>query len=218
MALPNGYEKLAKDFDSFWLKFYKSSYLSPNFQRLPRCWNVKDRSRSLRLSHFALTVSFSSGFNERHDSNYSGQDAACVRSDASIPLTTGIYYFEITVLNKGTNACMSVGVSMKTSSLNKLPGSENNSFGYQMDGCVYHGSPTSSTKFGPRFSENDIIGCGVDFLSQSLFFTRNGIFLGKAFEGKVPVSSFLYSCKRFCTLHAIASYRFVINSVQNFYR
>ncbi|CAH8570193.1 unnamed protein product [Schistosoma turkestanicum] len=78
---------------------------------------------------------------------------------------------------------------MKTSSLNKFPGSENNSFGYQSDGCVYHGSPTLSTKFGPRFNENDIIGCGVDFLSQSLFFTRNGIFLGKAFEGKVPVGA-----------------------------
>ncbi|CAH8636073.1 unnamed protein product [Schistosoma intercalatum] len=187
MALPNGYDKLTKDFDSFWLKFYKSSYLSPDFQKLPRCWNVKDRSRSLRLSHFALTVSFSSGFNERNDSSYSGQEAACVRSDASIPLTTGIYYFEITLLNKGSNGCLSVGVSMKTSSLNKFPGSENNSFGYQSDGCVYHGSPTLSTKFGPRFNENDIIGCGVDFLSQSLFFTRNGIFLGKAFEGKVPV-------------------------------
>ncbi|CAI2735941.1 unnamed protein product [Schistosoma spindalis] len=86
-------------------------------------------------------------------------------------------------------SCLSVGVSMKTSSLNKFPGSENNSFGYQSDGCVYHGSPTLSTKFGPRFNENDIIGCGVDFLSQSLFFTRNGIFLGKAFEGKVPVGA-----------------------------
>ncbi|KAH8866220.1 Ran-binding protein 10 [Schistosoma japonicum] len=189
MALPNGCDKLARDFDGFWLKFYKSSCLSPNFQRLPRCWNVKDRSRSLRLSHFALTVSFSSGFNERHDSSYNAQEAACVRSDASIPLTTGIYYFETTLLNKGPNSCVSVGVSMKTSSLVKFPGSENNSFGYQSDGCVYHGSPTSFTKFGPRFNENDIIGCGVDFLSQSLFFTRNGVFLGKAFEGKVPVGA-----------------------------
>ncbi|KAK4474421.1 hypothetical protein MN116_001578 [Schistosoma mekongi] len=189
MALPNGCDKLTRDFDGFWLKFYKSSCLSPNFQRLPRCWNVKDRSRSLRLSHFALTVSFSSGFNERHDGSYNAQEAACVRSDASIPLTTGIYYFETTLLNKGPNSCVSVGVSMKTSSLVKFPGSENNSFGYQSDGCVYHGSPTSFTKFGPRFNENDIIGCGVDFLSQSLFFTRNGVFLGKAFEGKVPVGA-----------------------------
>ncbi|KAH8866217.1 Ran-binding protein 9 [Schistosoma japonicum] len=122
MALPNGCDKLARDFDGFWLKFYKSSCLSPNFQRLPRCWNVKDRSRSLRLSHFALTVSFSSGFNERHDSSYNAQEAACVRSDASIPLTTGIYYFETTLLNKGPNSCVSVGVSMKTSSLVKFPG------------------------------------------------------------------------------------------------
>lgn len=83
MALPNGYDKLTKDFDSFWLKFYKSSYLSPDFQKLPRCWNVKDRSRSLRLSHFALTVSFSSGFNERN---------------GLLKFGIGYFYFQIVVI------------------------------------------------------------------------------------------------------------------------
>nr|CAH8872454.1 unnamed protein product [Trichobilharzia regenti] len=189
MAQPNGYDKLARDFDSFWLKFYKSSCLSPNFQRLPRCWNNKDRSKSLRLTHFALTVSYSSGFNERHDTSYGGQEAASVRSDAPIPLTAGIYYYEVTVLYLGTTGGVSVGVSMKTSSLSKLPGSENNSFGYQTDGYAYHGSSNSTTKLGPRFGENDVIGCGVDFLSHSLFFTRNGVFLGRAFEGKLPVGA-----------------------------
>ncbi|OON16359.1 hypothetical protein X801_07829 [Opisthorchis viverrini] len=64
--------------------------------------------------------------------------------------------------------------------------SEHSSFGYHNDGSVYHGSASAGIKFGPRFGENDTVGCGVDFMSRSLFFTRNGVFLGKAFEGKVP--------------------------------
>ncbi|GAA51888.1 Ran-binding protein 10 [Clonorchis sinensis] len=66
--------------------------------------------------------------------------------------------------------------------------SEHSSFGYHNDGSVYHGSASAGIKFGPRFGENDTVGCGVDFMSRSLFFTRNGVFLGKAFEGKVPAS------------------------------
>lgn len=78
-----------------------------------------------------------------------------------------------------------------------------------MDGCVYHGSSSVSTKFGPRINENDVIGCGVDFLSQSLFFTRNGIFLGKAFEGIVPVSVYIYTL---CIVHNLFStYRLIKN-------
>ncbi|KER22519.1 hypothetical protein T265_09413 [Opisthorchis viverrini] len=83
---------------------------------------------------------------------------------------------------------MAIGVATKTSSLTKLPGSEHSSFGYHNDGSVYHGSASAGIKFGPRFGENDTVGCGVDFMSRSLFFTRNGVFLGKAFEGKVPAS------------------------------
>lgn len=36
--------------------------------------------------------------------------------------------------------------------------------------------------FCPKFAQNDIIGCGIAFVSQKIFFTRNGTLLGRAFD------------------------------------
>ncbi|THD25389.1 Ran-binding protein 9 [Fasciola hepatica] len=189
MAYPPGGGRISKEIDEYMLRVYKTEAKAQESQRLPKFWNTKDRSRHLRLSHFALSITYSGGFSERHDANYTNGEAACVRADAPIPLTTGIYYFEITVSSRSNNGrSIAVGVATKASSLVKLPGTEHSSFAYHSDGSVFHGSPTLSTKFGPRFAENDTVGCGVDFISRSLFFTRNGVFLGKAFEGKIPAS------------------------------
>lgn len=189
MAAASGCDRLAKEIDIYASKVYKVDAKDPNYQRLPKCWNSRDRSKYLKLSHFSLTVTYASNCSDRHESNYSSLDPAVVRADAPIPLTTGLYYFEITLSNKNSNGkSFSIGVVTKSSSLSKLPGSEHSSFGYNNDGSICHGSTTSSTKFGPRIVENDTVGCGVDFMSRSLFFTRNGIFLGKAFEGKIPAS------------------------------
>ncbi|KAA3672138.1 uncharacterized protein DEA37_0014248, partial [Paragonimus westermani] len=189
MALSSGGDRLAREIDEYALRLYKTDPRDSNHPRLPRCWSSKDRSRTLKLSHFALAVTYGGGYSERHDPTYNNHEPATVRADVPIPLTTGIYYFEVTVSNKGNNGrSVSVGVVTKSSNLTKLPGCEHSSFGYHNDGSVYHGSSSSGLKFGPRIVENDTVGCGIDFMSRSLFFTRNGIFLGKAFEGKIPVS------------------------------
>ncbi|VDP87126.1 unnamed protein product [Echinostoma caproni] len=189
MAYPPGRGRISKEIDEYMLRIYKTDGSAPESQRLPKFWNTKDRSRHLRLSHFALSITYSGGFSERHDSNYTNGEAACARADAPIPLTVGIYYFEITISSRGGNGrSVAVGVATKASSLVRLPGTEHSSFAYHSDGSVFHGSPTLSSKFGPRFAENDTVGCGVDFISRSLFFTRNGVFLGKAFEGEIPAS------------------------------
>ncbi|KAF8568491.1 hypothetical protein P879_03969 [Paragonimus westermani] len=189
MALSSGGDRLAREIDEYALRLYKTDPKDSNHPRLPRCWSSKDRSRTLKLSHFALAVTYGGGYSERHDPTYNNHEPATVRADVPIPLTTGIYYFEVTVSNKGNNGrSVSVGVVTKSSNLTKLPGCEHSSFGYHNDGSVYHGSSSSGLKFGPRIVENDTVGCGIDFMSRSLFFTRNGIFLGKAFEGKIPAS------------------------------
>lgn len=42
---------------------------------------------------------------------------------------------------------------------------------------------TSHTQvdYGPVIKNNDIIGCGLDFVSKQIFFTHNGKYLGVAF-------------------------------------
>uniref|UniRef100_A0A0X3P5V6 Ran-binding protein 10 n=1 Tax=Schistocephalus solidus TaxID=70667 RepID=A0A0X3P5V6_SCHSO len=167
---------------------YRGVYAADNSQPLPTCWSPKDKSRCLKLSQSGLTVTYSSDASEsRH--NAGSDEPGAVRSDNSIPLSSGIYYFETSILHCDPDCVVSVGISTKRFGLSKLPGLDSNSFGYHSDGSIYNGSQSNSIKFGPTFSESDTIGCGVDLIKKSLFFTRNGIFLGKAFEGKIQVST-----------------------------
>ncbi|KAM3174802.1 hypothetical protein ACTXT7_009780 [Hymenolepis weldensis] len=59
-------------------------------------------------------------------------------------------------------------------------------YGLDNSGALYHSSP--DTVLCPNgFKEKDIIGCGINFITSSLFFTKNGQFLGNAFEGIIPI-------------------------------
>ncbi|KAL7057712.1 hypothetical protein AAHC03_016889 [Spirometra sp. Aus1] len=167
---------------------YRGVYAADNSQPLPACWSPKDKSRCLKLSQSGLTVTYNSDATESRHNTVSDEPGA-VRSDNSIPLSAGIYYFETSILHCGPDCVVSIGISTKRFGLSKLPGLDSNSFGYHSDGSIYNGSQSNSIKFGPTFSESDTIGCGVDLIKKSLFFTRNGIFLGKAFEGKIQVST-----------------------------
>ncbi|CDO91715.1 unnamed protein product [Kluyveromyces dobzhanskii CBS 2104] len=49
-----------------------------------------------------------------------------------------------------------------------------------LDGNKFDAS--GSQKFSRPFGNDDVVGCGVNFIEGSIFFTKNGIFLGNAFE------------------------------------
>ena len=53
------------------------------------------------------------------------------------------------------------------------------SFGYRgEDGrCLADGKRGET--FGPHFGTNDVIGCGIEYSSMSVFYTKNGVFVGK---------------------------------------
>lgn len=67
--------------------------------------------------------------------------------------------------------------------LHKLPGMQKNSFGYfGCSGGIFWGSDVGKN-YGPPFTTDDIIGCGVNLVDREIFYTRNGKNLGQTFLG-----------------------------------
>lgn len=67
------------------------------------------------------------------------------------------------------------------------------SYGLRADGLLFKKGIKSSDALGSRFitakkvafsgfKEGDVIGCGLDLLKKTIFFTMNGTFLGVAFK------------------------------------
>ncbi|BGP18373.1 hypothetical protein JCM10213_000368 [Rhodosporidiobolus nylandii] len=174
---------------------------------LPTCWDEDDRCALLELSSDGLGVSFAGS------AKYGDRDAAAIRANRPVPSEAGVFYFEVTIKDKGVSGYIGIGLSHRTVSLSRLPGWEENSYGFHADDgrafcCQGTGEP-----FGPTFTTGDVIGCGVDFTGAGpprgerersgvkgreaqkqnatggrVFFTKNGEFLGYAFcnlQGKL---------------------------------
>lgn len=64
-----------------------------------------------------------------------------------------------------------------------LIGWDLNSWGYHSDdGFLYFGNSQQNIAFEFGYSEGDTVGCGVNFLEKTVFFTLNGDMLGVAFK------------------------------------
>ena len=80
--------------------------------------------------------------------------------------------------------CVAVGLATKAFELKRLPGWDNDSYGYHGDdGAIFHGRGRSLATYGPSFGAGDTVGCGIDYESRSIFFTLNGKYQGTAFGG-----------------------------------
>lgn len=127
----------------------------------------------------------------------------------------GVYYYEMHVLSKGNDGYITIGFSTAESHVDRVPGKEKRayyhcillnllflflslgyqgeSWGYQGDsGNVYAGS-TRGTQYGPGFTTGDIVGCGINFANGTAFYTKNGAFLGVAFN-RLDQSAEYYPC------------------------
>lgn len=80
--------------------------------------------------------------------------------------------------------CVAVGLATKAFELKRLPGWDNDSYGYHGDdGAIFHGRGRQLATYGPSFGAGDTVGCGIDYMSRSIFFTLNGVYQGTAFAG-----------------------------------
>lgn len=165
-------------------QFDAISRLYPNVNQketpLPRQWSTTHRFQTLSLSNNNLRVTYK-GPGKNH------KDAASVRTDYSIPATCGIYYFEIKIVSKGRDGYMGIGLSKADVHLNRLPGWDKNSYGYHGDDGHSFCCSGTGQNYGPTFTTGDVIGCCLNLIENTCFYTKNGYNLGVAFRD-LPVS------------------------------
>jgi len=70
-----------------------------------------------------------------------------------------------------------IGFSGLRVSLERLPGYDSDSWGYHGDDGMTFCCQMTGRKFGPTFTTNDVVGCGVNFMTGSAFFTKNGVLI-----------------------------------------
>ncbi|KAJ3452424.1 ran-binding protein m [Anaeramoeba flamelloides] len=104
-----------------------------------------------------------------------------LRSDHPFPEFTDFGYFEVTLLQASEKLRLTIGVTDEINNPNLAIGeSMNNSYSYCLIGKKFHRSKRGS-KYGEKCEVGDTVGCGIDFQRRTIFFTRNGKHLGKAF-------------------------------------
>eukprot|EP01137_Pigoraptor_chileana_P034436 Opistho-2@26975 len=142
---------------------------------LPTAWSPKDKYSLLELSHSSLRVHYKG--QGKNDS-----DAAAVRANTHIPPACGVFYFEVKVVSKGRDGYIGIGLCSSGVSLNRLPGWEKGSYGYHGDDGHSFCSSSSGATYGPAYTTGDVIGCCVNFVESTCFYTKNGVNLGVAFR------------------------------------
>ena len=135
---------------------------------LPSRWNDQDKYPGLDISNGGLDIRYSGAASK------ADIEAASVRADFPMSPACGIYYFEVTITSKSKDTAIAIGFSTADASLERLPGWETHSWGYHGDdGKVFVGEH-AGRPYGPMFSANDVVGCGLNFRSGHAFFTLNG--------------------------------------------
>jgi len=102
-----------------------------------------------------------------------------------------VFYFEAKIEETSepvpsSASCIAIGLASSDFMFNhRMPGWDSHSYGYHGDdGGIFHQTGHMIQSYGPRFGAGDTVGCGIDLLRRTIFFTLNGKFLGDAF-GKV---------------------------------
>ncbi|KAH9855764.1 SPRY-domain-containing protein [Lenzites betulinus] len=154
---------------------------------LPTRWSEQDRTPSLSISYDGRDLTFTG------PSCMGDRESSAARANHPIPPACGVYYYEVEIVHKCPKGPISIGFSAPEVRLSRLPGWERNSWGYHADdGWAFPGHK-DGISYGPTFDSGDVIGCGVDFSQNRVFYTKNGSFLGMVFEN-VGKATEIYPC------------------------
>ena len=108
-------------------------------------------------------------------------DYGIVQTEKEILNKRPIFYFEANIINDGEESDLLIGIGEKDITEKSIQlGLTTHSYGYHSKGKSYNNK--KSNKYAETYKKGDIIGCGVDFINQSIFYTKNGKFLDFAFK------------------------------------
>lgn len=114
--------------------------------------------------------------------NLHGHDVGVIQANRPAPVKRLMYYFEIMVKNAGTKGQIAIGFTNESFKMRRQPGWEANSYGYHGDdGLLYRGHGKGEP-FGPTFTTGDTVGGGINYASQEIFFTKNGLVVGTVYK------------------------------------
>ncbi|GAO18964.1 uncharacterized protein UV8b_05951 [Ustilaginoidea virens] len=102
-------------------------------------------------------------------------DSECtVMSNLPVPKQNDVYYWEAKIYDKPDSTLLSIGMATKPYPLFRLPGYHKYSVAYFSDGSRHYNQPFSSTPYGPKLVQGDVVGVGYRPRTGAIFFTRNG--------------------------------------------
>ncbi|CDR94491.1 PRY domain containing protein, putative [Babesia bigemina] len=141
-------------------------------EEYPKQLNVRIHQHYVRVRKDHLTI------------EYNGKGRYCdpgsVQSELPAPKDCVLYYFEVNVVSSESPAKVVVGFSDGSYHLNRYPGNDPFSVGYRGEnGHVSLGSGKWES-YGSAYEQGDTVGCGINYLKQCYFFTRNGKYQGEA--------------------------------------
>ncbi|CAK9784459.1 SPRY-domain-containing protein [Cutaneotrichosporon oleaginosum] len=169
--------------------------LSPN-AKLPTMFECPPRSRDpMKTSFLDLTVEEREGvwrpvvsFRPEAGDRLSKEDtdACSLHTSAPIPPGVGVFYYEVEILNIGSQGHISVGWTRPECDHRRLVGWNKGSWGWHADdGKTFEGRG-DGRDFSEPWNTGDVVGCGLDMTIGRAFFTRNGKLLGHAFSKMPP--------------------------------
>ncbi|KAL0238040.1 hypothetical protein GEMRC1_012514 [Eukaryota sp. GEM-RC1] len=136
-----------------------------------------------RLSSNSSALQFSSLSADGLDFTYTGvgdssSDVACLRADKPIPSQSFLYYFELTILNKGLICAVAIGIIPEVYNFNRHPGWNADSYAYHADDGRLFAQSGSGSDFYEKATQGDIIGMGFIPSEGKLIFVKNGRIVG----------------------------------------
>eukprot|EP01027_Heterolobosea_sp_BB2_P011207 GEZU01016332.1.p1 GENE.GEZU01016332.1~~GEZU01016332.1.p1 ORF type:complete len:498 (-),score=83.43 GEZU01016332.1:426-1919(-) len=144
----------------------------------PQFLDLHKRGQFLKIERDLLTISYTGPGSQIFD-------VGTIQSDRPFTPKNGkmLAYYEVTVKGCGLKKGIVIGLAPGDYLLTRQPGFEDKSYGYSAANGKKYGGSNDGKAYATPYGIGDVVGCGINFSTNEIFFTKNGKSLGVAFKG-----------------------------------